>query len=378
MEQNKPVEPCLPIHFQLLAIWERILACRVESVTASFLELGGTPALAQAMLHQVAREIDQTPSAEEFLRQPTIAALADAMLELHDHQDVFEVQRGNGAVPFFFFHGDILGGGFYARTLARQLGPERPVYILPPPRVTKDSTTTIEEIASERCRQIRCVRPRGPYMIGGFCISGLVAYEVARQLVEGGEEVPSVVLVDPELPTRVERMCLRALERAQRRGAEPYAMMERFTTMNQKLARLHDVWQSPLREKLEFVLGNAKKLLRRGNGHSHNASGNESQSPDVTRDGWRLDVFQWLATTYKLKPYPGRVTILITEEQQKARPSLVRTWNRMVSELRVRTLPGRHMTANTTCQAELAARIKMELHAVHSMVTAILSGLAIA
>jgi thioesterase domain-containing protein len=326
----------------------------------------------------VAREIDQTPSAEEFLRQPTIAALADAMLELHDHQDVFEVQQGNGAVPFFFFHGDILGGGFYARTLARQLGPERPVYILPPARVTKDSTTTIEEIASERCRQIRRVRPHGPYMIGGFCISGLVAYEVARQLVEGGEEVPSVVLVDPELPTRVERMCLRALERAQRRGAEPYAMMERFTTMNQKLARLQDVWHSPLREKLEFVLGNAKKLLRRGNGHSNHSSGNESQSPDVTRDGWRLDVFQWIATTYKLKPYPGRVTILITEEQQKARPSLVRSWTRMVSELRVRTLPGRHMTAITTCQAELAARIKMELHAVHSMVTAILSGLAIA
>ncbi len=379
MEQNKPAEPCVPIHFQLQAIWERILACQVESVTTSFLDLGGTPTLAQSMLQQVTREIGRTINAEEFLRQPTIAGLADAMLELHGHKDVIEVQRGNGAVPFFFFHGDILGGGFYAHTLARQLGPERPVFVLPPPRVTKNSSTTIEEIAAERCRQIRQVRPQGPYMIGGFCISGLVAYEVARQLVDAGDEVQSVVLIDPELPNRVERICLRALERARRGGGEPYASLQRFTAINQKLARLQDVWQSPLREKFEFIFGNAMKLLRRRPDQSETSgAGSHPSLPKVVRDGWRLDVFQWIATAYELKPYPGRVTILLTEEQQQARPSLVRTWSRKVSRLRVQTLPGRHMTAITTCQAELAARIKTELHAVHSMVTAILSGLAIA
>ena len=374
--QSRPVEPCVPIHFQLLAIWERLLACKIDSVTANFLELGGNRGLATAMLKEVARECGPTLGVDAFLEQPTVAALADAMLDLQNHQGLIEIQRGTGEVPFFYFHGDILGGGFYVRSLARQLGPERPVYVFPPPPLTRDANTTIEEIAALRCQEIRRLRPHGPYIIGGFCISALVAYEAARQLMDAGEEVQSVVLVDPELPNRIERICLRAIERSSRGQDKRQTAIDRFTAVNQKVARLQFVWQSPLRDKIEFVLGNLGKLLRRRRAaeNPHHDAG----APDVTRDGWRIDVFQWIATSYELKPYPGRVTILMTEEQQRARPSLVRTWRRKVLELSVQILPGRHMTAITTRQATLAARIKAELQSIQSMVPAVLSGLAIA
>jgi thioesterase domain-containing protein len=379
MEQSTRVEPCIPIHFQLMALWERLLSRQVDSVTASFIDLGGTPENAAAMLKEVEQQIGKTVSLDQFLQEPTIAALADAMLVLHQTDEVIEVQRGNGEVPFFYFHGDILGGGFYARTLARRLGQNRPVYILPPPRVSMEAMITIEEIAAARCRQIRKIRPHGPYIIGGFCISALVAYEVARQLVAAGEKVQSVVLVDPELPNGLERICRRAIERAQRGRRAPQVIIERFTAVNQKLSRLQYVWHSPLSEKIEFIVGNTKKLFRRRPARAETSDCEAPvANPDVTRDGWRVDVFQWMATAYKLQPYPGRVTILITDEQRQARPSLVRTWSRMVSELRVSELPGRHMTAITTSQAALAARIRTELQTMQSMVTAVLSSLAIA
>jgi thioesterase domain-containing protein len=376
MEQMKPVEPCLPIHFQLLAIWERLLARKIDSVIASFIDLGGDDALAARMLREVKDEVGQTVPVQTFLIEPTVAGLTDALLDQHNPDEIVEVQRGNGAVPIFYFHGDILGGGFYVRSLAKHLGPDRPIYAVPPPEVTRDASTSIEEIAARRVAQLRKLRPHGPYIVGGFCISSLVAYEVARQLVAAGEEVKSVLLVDPELPNSVERACQRAIERAKRgRGALP-AALEKFTAVNQKLARLQYVWQSPLRDKVEFFVGNARKLVRR-RARSNNDEGNEAP-PDVTRDGWRVDVFQWLATAYELKPYPGRVTILITDEQSQNRPSLVRKWRRMVAELQVSKLPGRHMTAITTLKSTLIARIKAELHSVQTLTTAVLSGLAVA
>jgi thioesterase domain-containing protein len=374
--QVTPVEPCVPIHFQLLAIWERLLACKIDSVTANFLELGGNRGLAIAMLKEVARECGPTLSLDAFLAQPTVAALADAMLDLQNHQGVVEIQRGTNDVPFIYFHGDILGGGFYTRSLARQLGPDRPVYVFPPPPLSRDSNTTIEEIAARRCQEIRRLRPHGPYIIGGFCISALVAYEVARQLVEAGEEVQSVVLVDPELPNRLERICLRVIERFSRGRGDRQKAIHRFTAVNQKLSRLQFVWHSPLRDKIEFVLGNLGKLFRRR--RAVQEPHNEVAMPDVTRDGWRVDVFQWIATSYELKPYAGRVAILMTEEQQRGRPSLARTWSRMAAELNVQILPGRHMTAITTRQATLAARIKSELQAAQSMIAMGMSGLAMA
>jgi thioesterase domain-containing protein len=298
------------------------------------------------------------------------------MLDLQNHQGVIEIQRGTDDIPFIYFHGDILGGGFYTRSLARQLGPERPVYVFPPPSLTRDSNTTIEEIAARRCQEIRRLRPHGPYIIGGFCISALVAYEVARQLVEAGEEVQSVVLVDPELPNRLERICLRVIERFNRGQGNRQMAIHRFTAVNQKLSRLQFVWHSPLRDKIEFVLGNLGKLVRRR--RTVQEPHNDAPMPDVTRDGWRVDVFQWIATSYELKPYAGRVAILMTEEQQRGRPSLARTWSRMAAELNVHILPGRHMTAITTRQATLAARIKSELQAAQSMIAMGMSGLAMA
>ena len=50
-------------------------------------------------------------------------------------------------------------------------------------------------------RFARC-RARGPYRLGGFCNGGLLAYEMARQLEEEGEEVEFLGLVNPSVPVQ--------------------------------------------------------------------------------------------------------------------------------------------------------------------------------
>jgi thioesterase domain-containing protein len=44
------------------------------------------------------------------------------------------------------------------------------------------------------------VRPHGPYYLAGYCLGGMVAYQMARLLRHGGEEVALVALLDTYNP----------------------------------------------------------------------------------------------------------------------------------------------------------------------------------
>jgi len=58
----------------------------------------------------------------------------------------------------------------------------------------------MEEIARQSAASIRALRAHGPYLIGGYCYGGVVAFEAARQLLEEGAEVPLLALFDTPTP----------------------------------------------------------------------------------------------------------------------------------------------------------------------------------
>ncbi len=110
---------------------------------------------------------------------------------------------GAGRQPFFCIHpagGDVLC--FFP--LARHAGSDQPFYGLQS-RGLEDAGepfATIEEMAAHYAGEIRGMQPRGPYRIGGWSFGGLAAFELARQLRAGGEEVELLVVIDttPGLP----------------------------------------------------------------------------------------------------------------------------------------------------------------------------------
>ena len=56
---------------------------------------------------------------------------------------------------------------------------------------------SLDEMAAERCSQILDFQPRGPFLLGGHCVGGIVALETARLLVTAGHDVQMVVMIDP-------------------------------------------------------------------------------------------------------------------------------------------------------------------------------------
>lgn len=95
------------------------------------------------------------------------------------------------------------GDVFCYRALARQLGDDQPFYGLEPPGLDGRSQPLrrVEDLAAYFAEQVRTFQPNGPYILAGFCAGGTVAFELARQLSQGGASVRFVALFGCPDPT---------------------------------------------------------------------------------------------------------------------------------------------------------------------------------
>jgi thioesterase domain-containing protein len=83
--------------------------------------------------------------------------------------------------------------------LGSRLASEQPLYGLRA-RGIDDGTAphaSLAEMATDYVAAVRDVQPRGPYLLGGYCMGAPVAVEIARRLEEDGERVAMLVLLDP-------------------------------------------------------------------------------------------------------------------------------------------------------------------------------------
>ncbi len=95
-----------------------------------------------------------------------------------------------------------LGLGWEVRDLPRYLGQDQPVYGLRPSALlgNRNEKPSAQSIAAHYVKAIRAVRPHGPYVLGGGCAAGIVAFEMAQRLVALGESAPLLVLFDVDYP----------------------------------------------------------------------------------------------------------------------------------------------------------------------------------
>jgi amino acid adenylation domain-containing protein len=188
----------------LVRIWEKLLNIREVGVFDRFFEIGGHSLLAARLVDEIERETGLAAPLTALFVDDTIAGLARVLREgAPDLKAPIVTIHGDGTLPpFVFLHGDFTGGGFYSRALAQALGPDQPVLIVHPHGLV-DATIpeTIEAMAADRLRAVRAIRPHGPYVLGGHCNGAFVAFEMARQLLQQGEQVPAVVLIEARAPS---------------------------------------------------------------------------------------------------------------------------------------------------------------------------------
>jgi thioesterase domain-containing protein len=97
--------------------------------------------------------------------------------------------------PVFWVHGALAGVETY-RTIAARV--DRPFYGIQARGflTEQEPVEGIPAMARHYLDVIRSVQPEGPYDVGGFCLGGIVSYEITRLLQADGEVVRSLVMVD--------------------------------------------------------------------------------------------------------------------------------------------------------------------------------------
>ena len=180
---------------RLAPIWQRVLGVPRVSVTENFFECGGNSLRATTLISLLAREFGRELSWSALQRAPTVAQLA-AVLESGNAS--LAVYHPQGARTPFFAVSSAPDDALAFGELARQLGDEWPFVALANPVGRR--YLPVEELAARICRTVRTVRPQGPYVLGGYCFGGLLAFEAAHQLAAAGQQVRMVVLFDAPRP----------------------------------------------------------------------------------------------------------------------------------------------------------------------------------
>ena len=203
------VAPRDPVEIELARIWEEVLAVRPVGVHDGFFDLGGHSMAAVRLMARIRASFGQDLPISLLFERPTVEELAVLLRERTEprtgsDRTLVEIQPAGEGSPFFCVHpvgGDVL---CYA-ALARKMGTDRPFHGLRSTAADGQAETRLEDLANRYLGEVRAVQPVGPYLLGGWSLGGLVAFEMARQLRRSGEEVGIVALIDPPAPTAARR-----------------------------------------------------------------------------------------------------------------------------------------------------------------------------
>ena len=73
-------------------------------------------------------------------------------------------------------------------------------------KTPSDFTNGIPGVSAMYKAEVQRRQPTGPYCLGGWSAGGVVAYEVAQQLIDEGETVERLILLDSPCPVRLEAL----------------------------------------------------------------------------------------------------------------------------------------------------------------------------
>ena len=193
----------------LAQAWSEVLKIDRIGRDDNFFELGGHSLLAVRLVNELRRR-GRDISLARLFACPTIAMLAREEVGTEDRASdgAAITLRAEGAGAPLFLAPDLFNQMLYGPVLTRHLRTGFPVYGLTVGDVGAASPLTIEAMARGLLRTIRSVHPSGPYRLAGWSFSGLLAYELARQLVDANETVEFLGLIDtlygrPRSPSKV-------------------------------------------------------------------------------------------------------------------------------------------------------------------------------
>lgn len=344
--RNEYMPPSNHVEFVMCEIWQTILCVENVSILDNFFELGGHSLTAGRLILQLRSALRIDLPLLAIFTHPTIKTLSDHIsyeAATRSYKYTSELPKWNCLVPaqpygprtpFFFVAGyehadDTL---MVLSRLIPNLGTDQPVFGFRPRWIEGNSEgyESVDEMAREFVTELRAVQPKGPYLLGGHCVGGIAALEVARLLIEDGEEVEALVLLDTERPTRLRTFITDYYFLQKRLGH----IMSIFSDMlfGRNGTRRRDIVRNLMSRKLKIALSRAQ----------------------ATDRFYQLKVrYRRLLYSHTLKSYQGCITLIVNARQADIDKDLGWT-NFAQNGLNIHTVPGNHDTILTDYSKNVA------------------------
>jgi acyl-coenzyme A synthetase/AMP-(fatty) acid ligase/thioesterase domain-containing protein/acyl carrier protein len=320
--QSEVLPPRDDIERKLVVLWQEVLGVERVGIHDDFFALGGHSLTGASLCVRIEKEFGKKVYPALLVENNSVARLANALRHQSlPRKNIIPIQTDGSKLPLFLAPGNE-GDTLYFRTLASYLGPDQPVYglqvtdlgdVLPP-------MPDLETMAAYFMNEIRIIQPCGPYFLAGHSFGGRLAFALAHLLVQAGEWVDLLLLMDTFAPGHLPKGTF--LERIRLHVANLSAISVRE-------------WPAYFRQRLNNV------IVR--------LSGVRTLRPFISR--FRLipsdaSSKNRIATRgYVYRRYPGKLVFFhVNERPSYVHTDLTASWQDYAALVEVHDVPGDHAT----------------------------------
>jgi aspartate racemase len=303
------VAPRDELELQLTQIWEKVLGIQPIGIKDNFFDLGGHSLLAVRLVAEIDKAFDKKLALATLFQAPTVEQLAKVLRDQEwksSWYSLIPLQPSGSCPPLFGIH------LLYFHDLSYHLGSEQPIYGL---HYGMGETTdkeislpTLENLAAHYIQEMRSLQPEGPYYLMGLSFGGVIAYEMAQQLVIQGQQVAFLGLFD----TLIEDSLT-------------------FLPLHQRFSKLFQVTPSELLRKIKTKIKG--KLVKHDNKYL----------PHV----YNPNLLRIMREAYTPQVYSGRVTLFKAMNHTSVTYAITPPevgWRKFVNgELEIHEVPGSHL-----------------------------------
>lgn len=241
--EDSYVAPVTQTEQRLAEIWKLVLKLEGDvGLYDDFFDLGGDSLSAMQVIEEIATVLGQELPAETLFHRGTIFKVAEFIDQRHEsaqieakdiatavkqeqlsvpplapeiyHQLIAYTSKWKGRrlIPDALVIGLNTAGHLRPlywccqsfaefEALAQHLGMEQPVYGMRSGHLVMEKTIeNVRAIAGHYVKEIQTIQAAGPYLLGGNCQAGTIAWEMARQLRKKNESVALLCLLDKFIP----------------------------------------------------------------------------------------------------------------------------------------------------------------------------------
>jgi amino acid adenylation domain-containing protein len=299
---------------ELLTIWQEVLEIPNIGIDDDFFDLGGNSLQTLMLFAEIEARLGCNLPPTIILQAPTIARLAEFIRATTSNaapQLLMPLRALGTGLPLFLVH-DRSGFAMCYRYLVSDLRCDRPIYGLQslPLNRKQRIPRTLQSMAADCVTEIRRAQPHGPYFLAGHSFGGRVSFEIAQQLVQEGEHVSFLGLID----TSFRNMTVEAspwVSEAVHFGRKVHDAHD-FPDLFFRGLRFvkRQVFRAPIFIRNEVLFWRHDRWIRNGRAIPH-----EYQPAYFERLSVRAN------RKYVPKPYPGHITIFSSSgnsERQRA------------------------------------------------------------